>query len=215
MTSSRSQISISSSSLVGGLVGKNDGNISNSLALGRVLFTTVSSLPSANFSATVGQSSGTINNLYFLEKNLGTQKMINPTVTNCVAGIVTYTSSVFLNPDSPDLYFSSSNGFYNGNSLMTLSSVVPTSAFAMNVGDCGFGQNFSFVKSFGPPGMSAASFSIPSNFTAFNMAYPGHLEENVLEYHKADMYKREPTMDLPIWVLEEGDAYPRLLQVED
>lgn len=218
LTTNRSEIFVLNSEVVGGIAGSNSGTVRDSISLGRVLYTPnpADVVPTASpFSSTVGQPIGPSTNLYFLEKQLGAVVASNALTQGCNGTDVSFISDVFtVNPKTPDLYLK--NGGYYNNSLKTLSSVISTGLNSMSyVDSCVSNESFTFIKSYGPAGMPAASFANPANFSALNMAYPGYLEENVIEYHKSLMYKRAPAMAIPIWVMEDGDDHPKLLQVKD
>ncbi len=211
LTTNYSQISSNSPNHIGGLVGKNEGVLNTSIALGSVLYNNLSVSTMTTFSATVGESTGEEHNLYFLEKKLGTSLSVQ-TIATC-SGLATFQNNIF-QTFTPDLYIPNFYGS-NSNELTTFKSfVINSNNSIIFSGDCYQGQTFNFLKTHGPQGLPPGYFSNPANFTALNMAYPGHLDENVLEYHKALMYKREPAMALPIWVMEEEDSHPKLLQID-
>jgi len=217
LTTNRSEIYTLNAEKVGGIAGSNTGIVKTSVAMGRVLYSNPTPMAGgAYFSATVGFSSaGVTSNLYFLEKQTGTVLGQVNTSQACSGTSATFINNLFATIDSntPDLYLRPYS-YYN--SLATLSDVVVTGANSMSYADtCVTGDSFAFIKSHGPTGMSAVSFSNPLNFSGLDMGYPGHLEENVIEYHKSRMYKRAPAMAIPVWVMEDGDDHPRLLQVRD
>ena len=222
LTKNSSFISSSVTEGVGGLTGSNSGIVRTSIALGSVQYLTPSYIPmsvGSKFSATVGSTlgGGTSTSLYFIENKIGTVVAQDQTSTICSGTSATFVTNLFASPgaNTPDLYSRSYYNNYN-DSLSSLSSVSILSDNSMSfVDSCAGGEFFTFIKSFGTAGMPASSFSDPTNFSGLNMGYPGYLEENVLEYHKARMYNRAPAMAIPIWYMDEGDSYPRLLQIHD
>ena len=224
MTSNQSDISTISPHFIAGLVGRNEGHVKKSIALGKVRSLSITEPMTYSFSAAVNNfDNGTSENISFLENNLAFKHdsysiiaACEETVPGMGSGIATFTNTLFQNQYSPNFYINfSSNYGYNNSSLNSYSAVLATGPTTMNYsGQCYIGQTYEFLRGFGPIGKPSAYFANAANFPALSLAYPGYLEDNVLEYHKALMYKREPAMDLPVWVIEEGDSYPKLLQLE-
>lgn len=234
MTENYSQVIVKNYGNVGGLIGNNAGNVYKSFTLGSLNFNDSPNLIAggATFHQLIGSNSGTVDgNTYYLENHAGAI-IGSPTAASSTPCTGTTLSFVGFNPayltiatPLADL-IAPTNFASNGNTLKTYSYfAAPTTDYIIDYTDtCSPSAAFTAFKSFEENTigkMTIVNFADISQFSNYNIAYtdtanPANStkQNELLEYYKAMMEKRTPTLTPPIWELESDDGYPRLIQVD-
>ena len=238
MTKNYASIRVLNNELVGGLVGLNDtsGVIQTSFSLAKVIYSNSGNpVPGASrFDGIIGENQGyTDTSVFYLSNNVGAliETSTSPT---CSGSSIDFTSAGPV-PTSLTVSTTSVNLIAPvniGNSDDALKTyypfTVPTTANVVDIGaatlTCSAGTMFEIVKNYDRyvgDKRSIASFSNLATFSGYDIAYDSNGAgtdvrlDALLEYHKAQMDNRTPIIPAPVWSLEAGDSYPRLLQVND
>lgn len=235
MTENYSSVYVKNYSNVGGLVGFNNvnGNIYKSFSLGSLIFNDPPTIIAAasTFHQLVGQNAGYMDpNTFYMENHTGAF-LGTPMAASSTPCTGTTLSFVGFNPTYLTIatpvadLITPLNSLYNSNQLSNFSSFsAPTTDYIIDyTGACSASDYFSAFKSFEEVTvgkMSLADFGNISLFSNYNIAYtdtvnPANSTKQIelIEYYKAMMDKRVPILTPPVWELETGDGYPRLVQL--
>jgi hypothetical protein len=234
MTENYSQVSVKNYGNVGGLIGNNIGNVYKSFTLGSLNFNSPPNVVSggASFHQLIGANGGSFDsNTYFLENHAGSI-IGNPTAASSAPCSGTTLSFIGFNPayltvatPIADL-ITPINLASNGDTLKTYSYfAAPTIDYIVEYnGTCAASAAFTAFKKFEGDTtgkMMITDFDDISLFSDYNIAYTDTANpanstkhDELLEYYKAQMENRAPTLTPPVWELESGDGHPRLIQVD-
>ncbi|MBC7714315.1 MAG: hypothetical protein H7177_13305 [Rhizobacter sp.] len=239
MTVDRFRINVADTKNVGGLAGKNTGTINTSFAVGKTIFSYLNSIATAaeNFHSLVGLNTGSMLNSYYLENSAASMVVNSRQTTACAyngPGDYRFATDATANftmasGSKPDAILLQSNG----NSMSVLTPVVIPVDYTLSIGiTCpNTGTNYeSFVLYDLTPNyttgvQNAGAFFNPATFiyggSAWDMGYLNHTnpalsirESDIMDYFKADMYGNVVPSNVPVWMIEEGEKYPSLVQLD-
>ena len=229
MTTNHASLYFSNTSGVGGITGKNasGATIEKTLVSSKLIYHTSPVPGGADIGQLAGENYGSIDtaSTFYLENKAG-GFVASVQADYCSVGtMVALTNPSFLMMGSTDADLVENINFSDtSNSLKNLVPFSITANYQISYSEaCSASSYFDFYKSYEPSAVgkkTIANFADINQFTNFDIAYESGnpaTERNVarlLEYYKARMDGRAPTLTPPIWELEVG-KHPRLVQIED